>query len=140
MRGTLPKKLAGKSKITQRRWKKYENHISQENPITKGLRYLRVFENESVNTYARAAEILEVSRQRVYQHVALVTKLAPVIIDFLMENRNNLDISSYFTERRLRPLIKMVDRQEQVRAFREMLTRLEAESPANKAFSALFDP
>lgn len=30
--------LAGKSKVTQRRWKKYEAHISQENPITKGMR------------------------------------------------------------------------------------------------------
>jgi hypothetical protein len=65
IRGPLPKELAAKSRVTKRRWKQYEDHIARENPISKGMRYLRVFENETVNSYAEAAVILETSRQRV---------------------------------------------------------------------------
>jgi hypothetical protein len=129
VRGIKPKKLADDSKITQHRWQKYKRQTSQENPIAKGMRYLRVFESESVNTYAQAAEILEVSRQRVYQHVALATKLAPEIIEFVMRNRDNLDVTAYFTERRLRPLTMIADKEEQIAAFREMLSDFDGSLP-----------
>lgn len=138
VRGIKPKQLANESKITQRRWKQYENHVGRENPILRGMRYLRVFENESVRTYAQASEILEVSRQRVFQHVVLVTKLSPQIIDFLMDNRDDLEISSCFTERRLRPLTRITDRQEQMAVFQDMLADLETRLTDGHTFSLLF--
>ena len=46
---------------------KHERDLKRDNPILKGLRWLRVFADESVRTYAQVAEILGVSRERVYQ-------------------------------------------------------------------------
>jgi hypothetical protein len=48
-------------------------------------RGLRVFEDESVRTYAQAAEIIGVSRERVYQLTSLVTKLSPQIVQVWSE-------------------------------------------------------
>jgi hypothetical protein len=104
------------------------------------MRYLRVFENESVGTYAQAAEILEISRQRVYQHVALVTKLAPRIINFLIKNRDKLEIAGYFTERRLRPLTRIADQEMQIAAFHKMAEDLDGQALARYDFLSLSDP
>ena len=81
MRGQEPKELARISRISSRRWEQYENHCNRENPVLKGLRFLRVFEQDSVKTYSQAAEMLGVSRQRLYQLIWLVTKLPREIKD-----------------------------------------------------------
>ena len=83
VRGDKPTELAEIAKITARQWQRYERGQHIENPILKGLQYLRVFEDESVRTYAQAAEIIGVSRERVYQLTSLVTKLPSQIKDFL---------------------------------------------------------
>jgi len=66
VRGTAPTELAGIAKVSQRRWHQYERDLERESPILTGLRYLRLFEQESVTTYARAASILGVSRESVH--------------------------------------------------------------------------
>jgi len=73
-----------------------------------------------VSTYAQAAEILGVSRQRVYQLVSLVTKLPDEVKEFLLRN-DDPEMARIFTERRLRPLTQMVERDDQVACFRELL-------------------
>jgi len=83
VRGDKPRELAEIAKITARQWNRYQNGRHRENPILKGLQYLRAFEDESVRTYAQAAEVLGVSRERVYQLTSLVTRLPPKIKDFL---------------------------------------------------------
>ncbi|MBN2448956.1 MAG: hypothetical protein JXR77_01120 [Lentisphaeria bacterium] len=95
--------MAGIAKVSQRRWHQYERDQERESPILTGLRYLRLFEQESVTTYARAASILGVSRQRVYQLVSLVTRIPTPIMDYLVSNEDPA-IDRFFTERRLRPL------------------------------------
>ncbi len=67
-----------------------------------------------------------------------MTKLAPPIIEFLMENRNNLDMSAYFTERRLRPLTRIKNREEQMEAFGKILANSEGQLPKEKALSVAF--
>lgn len=66
-----------------RQWERYQKSLMRDNPIQTGLRYLQVFQDESVQTYAQAAKILGVSRERVYQLTALVTKLPAKIKDYL---------------------------------------------------------
>ena len=73
VRDLKPAVLAQISKISQRLWHQSEQDQEREDPILTGMRYLRLFEDGSVNTYAQAAEILGVSRQRVYQMVSMVT-------------------------------------------------------------------
>lgn len=120
VRGRKPTELAKISKISQRRWHQHEHDQERENPILTGLRYLRLFEQESVRTYAQAAEIVGVSRQRVYQLVSLVTKLPDEIKDVLMRN-DDPAVLRYFTERRLRPITKVGDDARQALLFRRML-------------------
>jgi hypothetical protein len=112
--------LAQISKVTQRRWHRYERDQERENPILAGMRCRRAFEDESVNTYAQAAEIVGVSRQRVYQMVSLVTKLPDGVKDFLLRNDDPV-LSRFFTERRLRPVTHVVGDDAQMACFRELL-------------------
>jgi hypothetical protein len=112
--------LAHIARITARQWAQYESALKRDNPILKGLRWLRVFEDESVRTYAQAAEIIGVSRERVYQLTSLVTKLPPRIKDFLAGTKDP-DLLRFFTERRLRPLTMLSDAEAQMTLFAELL-------------------
>ena len=71
-------------------------------------------------TYAQAAEILGVSRERVYQLTALVTKLPPQIKDFLASTEDPA-VLRFFSERRLRPLTMLTDRAAQMAQFAELV-------------------
>lgn len=131
VRGEKPRELAHISKISSRKWQQYQNDLGRENPILTGLRFLRVFEQESVRSYAQAAEILDVSRQRVYQLVSLVTKLPDQIKNCLISNEDPV-VGRYFTERRLRPLTALGTAEEKVARFDRMLevARKEADGHA----------
>ena len=120
VRGQRPRELGRISKISARRWKQYENDCRRENPIIKAMRFLRVFEQETVRTYAQAAEILGVSRQRVYQLTWLVTKLPEQIKDFLVTCEEPT-VLRHFTERRLRPLLALKSDEEKLVQFTDML-------------------
>jgi hypothetical protein len=115
--------LAGIAKVSQRRWHQYERDQERENPILIGLRYLRLFEQESVTTYARAASILGVSRQRVYQLVSLVAKIPTPIMDYLVSNGDPA-IDRFFTERRHRPQTTLPDDEARYSLFASMLGEL----------------
>lgn len=129
VRGDKPKELAEIARITERQWASYQTHIQRESPILTGLRYLKVFEQESVTSYAKAAAILGVSRVRVFQLASLVTKLPKEITDYLVQNNDNTDIRRHFTERRLRPLVSLPTQDDQITQFKEMLTDLHPEQP-----------
>ena len=60
------------------------------------------------------------SRQRVYQMVSLVTKLPDEVKEFLLRN-DDPETARLFTERRLRPLTHMNERDDQVACFRDLL-------------------
>ncbi len=93
------------------------------------MRFLRVFEQETVRTYAQAAEILGVSRQRVYQLTWLVTKLPEQIKDFLVACKEPA-ILRHFTERRLRPLLALKSDAEKLARFTDMI---ESVSPGEQS-------
>jgi hypothetical protein len=117
--------FAAIAKITARQWNRYQNGRQRENPILKGLQYLRVFEDESVRTYAQAAEIPGVSRERVYQLTSLVTKLPPRIKDFLAATEDAA-VLRLFTERRLRPLTMISDGDAQLDRFKCLLANAQS--------------
>ena len=120
VRGQKPRELARIAKISARRWHQYQNDSKRENPIHTALRFLQVFNQESVSTYADAARILGVSRQRVCQYVSLDTKLPDEIKDFLSSN-SDPNILRHFTERRLRRLTLLRDEQTKLAEFQRML-------------------
>jgi hypothetical protein len=51
MHGQKPAELADVARITARQWRQYETRLNLSNSILTGLRFLKVFENESVRTY-----------------------------------------------------------------------------------------
>jgi hypothetical protein len=128
IRGQKPQELAHIARITTRQWAQYESGLKRDNPILKGLRWLGVFEDESVRTYAQAAEIIGVSRERVYQLTSLVTKLPPRIKDFLAGTEDPV-LLRFFTERRLRPLTMLSDAEVQMAQFGELLAEAKEGTP-----------
>ena len=120
VRGEKPAELAHLARINGRQWRRYQNDCDREEPILKGMRFLHVFEDESVSTYAEAAEILGVSRQRVCQLVSLVAKLPDEVNEFLVASEDPA-IGRYFTERRLRPLTKLGRDEDKLAQFTVML-------------------
>lgn len=121
--GDKPKELAKIAKITARQWQHYQTINHRDNPILKALQWLRLFENESVRTYAQAAEIVGVCRGRVFQLVSLVTRLPKEITDFLAANKDPV-IRAHFSERRLRPLTLMESDEQKIKRFRAMLAEV----------------
>lgn len=71
--------------------------------LDEARRYQECFEGKGINTKVEVAEIFGVSRARITQYLNLL-KLPHSIIHFLDENRENLRIRKYLTERKLRPL------------------------------------
>ncbi|MFH1970585.1 MAG: hypothetical protein ABIJ53_09745 [Verrucomicrobiota bacterium] len=88
---------------------------------------MRLFENESIRTYAQAAEIVGVCRGRVFQLVSLVTRLPKEITDFLAANKDPV-IRGYFSERRLRPLTLMEYDEQKIKRFRAMLAKVASDA------------
>jgi len=125
VRGQKPEELAHLARVTTRQWRRYVKRQDWENPIAKGLRFLQVFEQPAVTTYAEAASILGASRQRVYQLTSLVRKLPDEVTRFLLGTEDPT-IQGYFTERRLRPLATLHSDEEKVAEFAAMLAQANA--------------
>jgi hypothetical protein len=130
VRGKKPAELAAFARVTARQWQMYQTHLKRENPILIGLRYLKAFEQESVTSYAKAAQVLGVSRIRVYQLTSLVTKLPAEITDFLLACEEPT-VLRFFTERRLRPLTKIADREQQKARFAGLLGEAKGGTPGS---------
>jgi hypothetical protein len=126
VRGQKPEELAHLARVTTRQWRKYVRRQDWENPILKGLRFLQVFEQPTVTTYADAARVLGVSRQRVYQLTSLIRKLPDEIRSTLLET-NDPATQGYFTERRLRPLARLGTDEEKTARFAALVEQAGAE-------------
>ena len=90
--------------------------------LDEARRYQECFERKGVDTKAEVAEIFGVSRARVTQYLNLL-KLPRKIIHFLENNKANLQIRTYLSERRLRPLTWIEDEKQCVNKFYEMIEK-----------------
>ena len=85
--------------------------------------YQECFGRKGVDTKAKVAEIFGVSRARITQYLNLL-KLPKSIIHFLDENRENLQVRKYITERKLRPLTWIDNEELYVKKFNEIIDKL----------------
>ena len=128
VRGERPLELAGSARLSVRRWHHYQPHLHRENPIAKGLEYLRVYEQEAIRSYAQAGKILGVCRQRVQQLVYLVTRLPDEIKGTLLAEKDP-EILRRFTERNLRPIAALDNRRAQLTLFSRMMLDAKSARP-----------
>lgn len=117
-KGKKPDYLPANKILSQKEWQFYSNRQKRKNPILEGYKYLEYLESHSGITYKDVAEKFKVSKARVSQMIALVTRLPKEILDYLV---NNESVNSYyFTERKLRPLTLMESDDDKLRKFDEM--------------------
>ena len=100
-----------------RRLKSYDEELFV---LDEARRYQEYLERKDVNTKTEIAEIFGVSKARVTQYLNLL-KLPKRIIKFLDNNRENIKVRKFFTERRLRPLTWMDKKEQCIEKFNEIL-------------------
>jgi hypothetical protein len=90
-----------------------------ENPIHVARLYLAEHEGKPPKSYAAIAGKFNVSRAEVCYHIALVKRLPGDFVEWLeqCEDHNALRM---FTERRLRPIAKLEDSEEQWRFIKRL--------------------
>lgn len=100
--------------------------IQAENYITRRIGPKR----NQVNSQAQLAKKLGISKARLTQIMNLL-KLAPEIKLFL-KNLKESKLIHYFTEKKLRPIAKTKDHQEQIKKFEEIKQRLELKNQVTR--------
>ncbi|MDP7421839.1 MAG: hypothetical protein QGH40_08160 [bacterium] len=91
-------------------------------PIEMALKYAAVLREPSVVSKAQVARRFGISRARVCQ-VLKFLQLDKSILKFL-KVESNTERADYFTERKLRPIAAVEDRNQQVRMFKELVREL----------------
>jgi len=96
-----------------------------ENPIQVARKYLRERENGTAKTYEQIAKAFGVSRVEVCYHISLVNRLPEEFVSWL-EGCEDPEVLRVFTERRLRPIARIEEREEQWNRIVEALQNSEA--------------
>ena len=86
------------------------------------MRYKKLLDEPQINSFTDIANEMGVSRARVTQMLNLL-KLAPYIQKYLLNLVYTQKIK-YFTERRLRQIAVLKDRQEQIKIFNKLKKQL----------------
>jgi transcriptional regulator with XRE-family HTH domain len=94
--------------------------------LEKAGKYAEMLKKREVKSQAELARKTGVNKARITQIMNLL-KLAPEIQDYLKSLTDPLQIQ-YFTEKRLRPITKIEDHQEQIRKFDELKRRMESKN------------
>jgi transcriptional regulator with XRE-family HTH domain len=98
--------------------------------LEKAEKYAEMIKKSEVKSQAELARKSGVNRARITQ-IMNVLKLAPEIQDYLKSLDEPFQIQ-YFTEKRLRPITKIKDDQEQIRKFDELKRRFDLENQFTK--------
>jgi hypothetical protein len=94
--------------------------------LEKAEKFAEMLKKSEVKSQAELARKSGVNRARITQIMKLL-KLAPEIQDYLKSLADPLQIQ-YFTEKRLRPITKTKDHQEQIRKFEGLKRRMESKN------------
>ncbi len=121
--GKKPSALSHIESPTQRDWQTYLNGCAGKNPVLEAYKYLNYLNLPTVKTYSQAARHFGVSRQRVCQYVGLVTRLPERFVEWL-SRVDSPRLLKYFTERRLRPLVRIKDKARQWEIARRMIAEV----------------
>ncbi len=116
--GKPPIPLKKDERITKAMLKEHKKPKKQ-NPIIEAMKYQEYLESPYIDTYSQVAQYFGVSRARVCQMLNLL-KLDNDIKQYLLSIKDN-KLLNFFTERRLRPLPKIKNKNEQKQFFKNFI-------------------
>ena len=121
----LPYNLKTDERITKKLLKEAKPVIRRPSPLEEALKYAKVLKEPSIVSKAQVGERFGVSRARVCQMLNLLD-LDHNIQKYLL-SIENVKEHNYFTEKRLRQVAIIKEKNEQIRKFGELLNNMRAE-------------
>ncbi len=112
--------------IDQTVWRKYQTFLKRSNPLEKAEFYAQQLSNGRYHSIRALAKALKQDFSSIARHLRLL-KLPQPIQEYLREHRTP-EIVRYFTERRLRDLVKMREARAAWRQFQGMLAQARREA------------
>ena len=120
--GQPPEGMVGKERIGRKLMVEGPSPSRRPSPIELALKYAEVLQEPSVVSKAQVAHRFGVSRARVCQ-VLKILELDDSILEFIKAEANTKG-TNYFTERKLRPIAAIQDRNQQVRMFNKLVREM----------------
>ncbi len=99
--------------------------IRRPSPLEEALKYAEVFKELTIVSKTQVAMRFGVSRARVCQMLNLL-ELDDNIKNYLLSIKDAKE-HNYFTERKIRPIAMIKDKEEQIRKFRELFSDMQIE-------------
>ena len=118
--GKAPYNLKGDMRITKKLLREAKPITRNPSPLEEALRYLEVSKEPSVVSRAQVGSRFGVSRARVCQILGLLD-MDESIQKYLLSIEDS-KAHNFFTERRLRPIAVIKDKNEQIMRFREIVS------------------
>ena len=117
--GARPKALLHLGRIDQKIWKQYQTYLGRTTPLERAELYARQMRERGLRSAPALARALGEERHVVRRFLRLL-ELPQAIRQYLAEHRTP-QVVRYFTEARLRELLRIPDARAALRRFREMV-------------------
>ncbi|MBI2932798.1 MAG: hypothetical protein HYY16_14215 [Planctomycetes bacterium] len=112
--------------VDQAAWEQYETHLSRVSPLERAESYRGLMEQMGLKSICALARVVGKDESGIRQYLNLLKLPAP-IQQFLKENRTPAYLR-YFSEKRLRDLLKIGDPRLAWQRFRNMLADARSEA------------
>ena len=123
--GKPPITLQNDERITQKLMRKNKPVLRRKSPLAEALRYAEALNNPTILSQARVGAIFGVSRARVCQVLSLLN-LDESIKKYLLSIEDPKE-HNFFTERKLRQIALIKDKEAQRRKFGDLVGKMKDE-------------
>lgn len=123
--GSKPDALHHLGEIDQKVWKQYQTYLDRQTPLERAEFYARQMQERRLASTSAGATALGEERHVVRRYLRLL-ELPEPIRKYIAEHRTP-ELTRYFSEARLRELLRVADVNARSRRFREMIREAERE-------------
>jgi len=124
--GPKPGVLKGMGRIDKKVWKQYQTHLNRSTPLERAEFYAREMKERRARSHRALSLLLGEPVNRVGSYMKLLALPDP-IKEFLRQHREP-EYLRYFTEHRLRELVRIADPRATWRRFQSMVREAEREA------------